>query len=704
MTISRALLCLLVLVGSGGCRDETSSARDAQIDEPLIVQNAAGRVVVSRAPFALRIEDATGREVLSLADTSEEWDGKLYAPLGLTLGQDSDLLYPVLPGAPDTNVESSQEYLSFSVRDVLDAQQEGEGALLTLATQAPAGRTISLRIAPEGERAFRIDVQGSGEGISSIFATFASSTDEAFHGFGGRRESTNLRGHRIRNWVLDYRYPDVRESYYYVAPEMISSRGYGFLLDQSENAYFRLASDVPNRWRVAVASSRLTFIVAPGDAPRAIAALSEITGRHRLPPAWSMGPTLSRAVEPTRSASEYQQAIADDLDHILSGALPVTAYCFEGWPQLPEELVVSTIDTLRSHGIHSVLYIRSFVDQGIGGTQAPGVYDEALTQGYVAKTKDGAPYLLPGVFFTPMAVLDFTNPAARSFWKSQVKMLLDKGADGFMDDFGEQVVSDMVFADGTTGVTMHNRYPVLQHEATREAVDEFMAEHPEREIFFFTRSGYTGRPGSAAYENATFPGDELTDFSAGAGLPSIIPDMLNRSIMGAYGFTTDIAGYADFATKPTKELYARWSEAAALTPFFRVHNGPISGPRMPWSFDTELAQIWTDMANLHQAFQPYVRAAWQDAIATGMPLMRPLWLVDQASAGTPHNDDEWLLGADVLVAPVVEEGALEREVWLPTGCWQAHGEGAELIGPQQLTVEAALGELPWFRRCGSSPL
>jgi alpha-glucosidase (family GH31 glycosyl hydrolase) len=301
-----------------------------------------------------------------------------------------------------------------------------------------------------------------------------------------------------------------------------------------------------------------------------------------------------------------------------------------------------------------------------------------------------------------LAVVDFTNPAARAWWEGKVTAMLAEGADGFMNDFGEQVLSDMRFTDGTTGVSTHNRYPVLQEEAAREAVDAFVAAHPGREIYFFGRAGYTGRPGSAAYENATFPGDETNDFSKIAGLPSLVPDMLNRAVGGAYGFTTDIAGYLDASFAPaTKELYMRWSEAAALMPFFRVHNGPLEGEQMPWSYDAEVEDTWTAMAALHASVLPDFDTAWDEALATGMPVVRPLWLADPASAATPHNDDEWLVGADLLAAPVMEEGATQREVWLPTGCWQPKGAGEKVMGPKAMTVDAPPTELPWFRRCAA---
>jgi sulfoquinovosidase len=671
-------------------------------DDTLVVTGPAGKVVITRSPFALRVENAAGDTTLALAGQPASIGGVLYAPLAASLGDEPELAYPVLPGAPDTNPASPTPPTRFPAADVIDATQDpATGAVTATLSTSDPGRTITLVVKTEDDGAF--DVQASSAGASAMSAAFVSGADEAFHGLGGRRESTDLRGRQIRSWVLDYRYPDVSVSYYYVEPLVISSRGYGILLDQSPIASFRLASDAADAWRVAAAGPGLDLVISPLPAAGAIGALTAITGRHRLPPAWSTGPTISRAVQVGNTAAVYEQDIASDLDRIQADALPVTAYCFEGWALLPSAFVASTIATLAARNLHAVLYVRSYVAEDILGTQPPSWYEQAIASGLVARTAGGQPYTLPGVAAgSTMAVLDFTNPATVAFWDTQVTAMLDTGADGFMEDFGEQVLSDMVFADGSTGATMHNRYPVLAHATTRAVVDAYMSAHPGREIYFFTRSGYTGRPGAAAYENATFPGDELSLFDPTAGLPSIIPDMLNRAVGGAWGFTTDIAGYADFDGQATPELYARWSEAAALTPFFRVHNGPIQGPLMPWSLDAATETTWTAMADLHQSMAPAFVAAWNEALQTGMPVVRPLWLADPASAATPHNDDEWLVGADILAAPVVQEGATSREVWLPTGCWQAHGQGAPITGGVALTVSAPVDELPWFQRCPGS--
>ena len=114
-----------------------------------------------------------------------------------------------------------------------------------------------------------------------------------------------------------------------------------------------------------------------------------------------------------------------------------------------------------------------------------------------------------------------------------------------MEDFGEQVQVDMHFDNGSTGWSMHNRLAVLFHRATAQAVRGFERAHPGRRIFYYTRAGYSGTPGSARFEFANFPGDETTDWSRSSGLASLTPDMLNRGIGGAYGFTTDIGGFFD---------------------------------------------------------------------------------------------------------------------------------------------------------------
>jgi sulfoquinovosidase len=180
--------------------------------------------------------------------------------------------------------------------------------------------------------------------------------------------------------------------------------------------------------------------------------------------------------------------------------------------------------------------------------------------------------------------------------------------------------------------------------------------------------------------------------------------MLGRAVDGAYGFGTDIGGYADYTTPPTtKELLLRWAEWAALTPVFRLHGSGLHGTHTPWSFDAQTVSACRRLSQLHQAAAPLILRLWREATRTGMPVTRPLWLQYPELSAARREDQEWLLGADVLVVPVVTRGADSRSVLFPPGCWRSPDRGASYRGPRRTRVSAPLTRLPYFFRCGTRP-
>jgi alpha-D-xyloside xylohydrolase len=234
-------------------------------------------------------------------------------------------------------------------------------------------------------------------------------------------------------------------------------------------------------------------------------------------------------------------------------------------------------------------------------------------------------------------------------------------------------------------------------------VERWQRERPGRpQIHFYTRSGYTGAPG---WEEANFPGDETTDWSRSAGLASLATNMLNRGVGGAFGFSTDIGGYFDIGPyqPTTKELLIRWAEWAALSPLFRLHGSIQAGTHVPWQYDEETVRIYVAQSRLHLAARPLILRLWREAVATGVPVARPLWLEFPGDARAAKEDQEWMLGPDVLVAPVVVEGASSREVYFPRGCWTQPETGARFEGPRSARVDAPLDHLPYFFRCGRRP-
>ena len=417
--------------------------------------------------------------------------------------------------------------------------------------------------------------------------------------------------------------------------------------------------------------------------------------------------------EPVETAAEYEKQVEGDIQNIVRYKLPLQAYRIEGWGLLSRASLERHHRQAPRTGYSPLLYFRPFVGQDPIGTELPGEYETAVREGYVATDAEGKPYLFSDNFAASAAVIDFTNPAAVAWWKQRIDTALELGAEGFMLDFGEQVQPDMHFADGSTGEQMHNRYAVLFQRVTREVVESFEAAHPGRRILFFTRSGYSGEPGSAAYTNFNFPGDETTDWTHASGLAAQTPDMLNRAIGGAYGFGSDIGGYLDFyndingqetpSVKPTtNELFLRWAEWAALSPVFRLH-GAIVYEHTPWSFSRSTAALYRLLSKLHVSAEGLIEQLWSEADRTGIPVTRPLYLQYPQDPQAAQQEQEWMLGPDVLVAPVVEQGAGSRSVYFPEGCWRDPETGQEETGPTSATVPAKLKQLPFFFACGTKP-
>jgi alpha-glucosidase (family GH31 glycosyl hydrolase) len=734
-----ALACVLLGPGPAAAAPDIGEQR-------VVVHGDGWDAVIDRRPFRLSVNDTTGRTLLAQVPNTGQpplvvppapepvplgnetgTRATLYAPLTFTVGQARDFQYPGTSwnGNMLTGTEAG---ITYSAGDVVDARAEGEGVRLTVATSDPSGRRLEVTVAPGVHGTLAVHaVPTPADGVATMGDSFESGPDEAFRGFGGRHNALDQRGNDFYNWVeqqntgagalqpgIDplpgtggrgYLFPNGPDAAYWLQSQFISSRPYGFLLDRDEISRWRMASDRPDAWQVSAASPRLDYVVAPGEARAAIANLTALTGRHRPPARWALGPQMDRLVRfPSESAAGYREQFEEDIRRIRAGDVKLSAYRIEGWWFYDDATVRGMIDRLHALGVKALVYFRPFFDRGEGVNDPEG-YDTLTSNGWAAKTPSGQPYLFLDNFNQPAVLLDVTNADARRWYEGRMRRALDLGADGFMQDFGEQVQVDMRFADGSTGAEMHNRYPRLYHGLMREILDRYRSDHPERRVFTYTRAGYSGTPGAPAYENSNFPGDETTDWSRSSGLASLATDMLNRGVGGAYGFNTDIGGYFDIGPyqPTTKELFVRWAEWAALSPVFRLHGSISAGTHAPWTFDAETIGLYRAITGLREKAVPYIARQWRAAARTGMPVARPLWLAFPGDAEAAKQDQQWLLGPHVLVAPVVEEGAVAREVYFPEGCWEAGDSGERYAGPATARVAAPLARLPYFFRCGRQP-
>ena len=761
---SSGILLLAVVGAIAACGDSREARTDAlpetpvasggavlQItDETLRLLAPQGRVEIRRASFGLDFSDSGGQSVLRSTATPDaalairplnpqRLPGgadslslsPLYAPISFLVGSSVNLTFPATfwVGNLLASASNGLEYRLEAVQEPI--QRLPNGVRFAVSTTDPSGRMAEVTVVADATNTFKVSVRLSpvNSTVALIAAAFESPSSESFHGFGGRRNKIDQRGEQFLNWSEEfhltpdflefpflaplagenYQFPTGAQGAYYVQSLFVSSKDYGFLLERDELSNWRMASDRDDAWSVEVAGAELDFVVAPGDAAKAIGSLTQLTGRHRVPAPWTLGPMLSEAVQTSSEGIEaYNEKVQESIRMMRQLDLPVTAFIFEGWAGLQGiGTYQQVVDDLAALNIRPLTYFRAFLGQADDALEEPDAYEQAMENGYTTKNVLGLPYLFGSPLGTSglAALIDFTNPAAVRWWKDRIKRSLAQGSQGFMQDFGEQTAPDMVFHDGSTGIEMHNRYAVLYHRATREAFDEYRAENPNRDVepWFFVRNGYTGRPGSAAFESASWSGDNTTDWSRASGLAAVIPDLLNRSIGGAYGFVTEIGGFIDVAGRPSKELLIRWSHHASLMPVHRLHGGPINGTHMPWRYDAETVAEYRRSAERHIAAQPLILQLWREAEATGMPITRPLWLAYPDDPVAAVQDQQFLLGPDVLVAPVVEPGAVSRAVYFPVGCWQHPEDGSRFNGPASQTVAAPLGYLPYYFRCGTQP-
>jgi alpha-glucosidase (family GH31 glycosyl hydrolase) len=527
-----------------------------------------------------------------------------------------------------------------------------------------------------------------------------SDASETLLGLGERFEGVPLAGKRIELWAVDRRDAGYGDSTYLPVPWLVSSRGYGLLLDDARRSVWDLRAERPDAWTVAVPGDGLALYLVEGTPAQALERYTALTGRPPLPPRWSLGvvKTLIGGQEKVlRDAARLKQLgvpvdgiyAYDAVDELAGIGWPHSTYA--GVPTGPYADVARFNARLRAMGYRPLGYF------GPDARPEWRHFAHAAERGYLVRGRDDAPWVHPT---HGISLLDFLRPEAVHWWQGGplARALTDLGFDGGMLDLGEAVPAEARFADGRSGLEAHNVYPAAYVQAGHAALRDLKPDG-----LFWMRSGWTGAQAAHA---ATWPGDPWHSWEPVVGIKSMVPAALSAGLAGYAYWHAEVAGYVDAGLDPAseRELYLRWLELGAFTAMLRDQYGDRDGvPTHFWS-DDETVALWREYAILHQRLGPYLWAAAQEAHATGMPLMRHLALMypDDPTAWT--LDQQYLLGPDLLVAPVVEPGAREWAVYLPPGEWRHWWSGVLYAGPGWLTVPAPLGQIPFFVREGTQPL
>ncbi len=358
----------------------------------------------------------------------------------------------------------------------------------------------------------------------------------------------------------------------------------------------------------------------------------------------------------------------------------------ERYPDLP-----ARIAALKASGIRFLGYVNPYL-----AVDGP-LYPEAAAKGYFARCLDSdEPYAIDfGEFHA--GVVDFTNPAAAEWFAEEViaKRMLDFGLDGWMADFGEYLPTDLRLFSGDP-MQEHNRWPVRWAEVNARAV---ASRGKTGEVLWFMRAGHTG---VQAHCPLLWAGDQSVDFSRHDGIGTVITAALSSGLVGNAFSHSDVGGYTSlFGNVRTEELMLRWYELGAFSPVMRTHEGNRPDDNLQIDSTPALIEGCVRWSRVHAALAPYVQHLVAEAQASGLPAQRALFLHYPDDRETFTIQDQYLYGSDVMVAPVIEAGAVMRTVYLPRGEWKHLWSGKD-YAPGWHDVPAPVGEPPVFIRQGSA--
>lgn len=592
-------------------------------------------------------------------------------------------------------------------------EQNDHGFVMTYQDDAD-DRLLSLQVTENGGR-YECVLQGDTSGINRYVIHLPCEEDEAFYGCGETYAKLNLKGEKVRIFVAEHQnsnrimkklirqkllgvHPehtlpfDQYESYY-AQPTFVSSRKYYVHVDTSQYAVFDFSKsdeiilhlqDVPHFYTGSAES---------------FASLSEkqsaLLGRQHTLPDWIYDGIIL-AMQGGTEILEHKLAKAEKAGIKVNGiwsqdwcGCRKTKFGYqvmwnwqwdkELYPHLDEKIA-----QWKQKGIHFLGYINPFL------AIEKDLYKYASERGWCVKDKEGRDYLVTITTF-PAAMIDFTNPDAWNWYKSLIqKNMIDLGLSGWMADFGEYLPMDAVLHEGRPE-ELHNRWPALWAKLNQEAIDE-AGKHDE--VFFFTRAGSTG---TISASDMMWTGDQHVDWSVDDGLPSVIPATLSLAMSG-FGIThSDAGGYTTIMNmRRDKELLERWLEMNAFSPLLRTHEGNQPINDVQFDTDEELLKATARASCMHAALKPYLKQAVNVCAEQGIPVMKPLfYYYDEPYAY--EEKSEYLLGDDLLVAPVIKKGAVSRSVYLPKNAWIEASTGREYSGGIY-EIAAPIGTIPVFVR------
>lgn len=466
----------------------------------------------------------------------------------------------------------------------------------------------------------------------------------------------------------------------------------GSFMDNGYRAHYDFRS--AGRTTVRFEGGQYTeYVIAGPRLPDILEAYTWLTGRAPLPPMWALGHHQCRwhaysqqEVEDLATRLREHDIPCDSLwlDIDYMDGYRVFTWNRDLFPDSP-----AMLRKLAGQGFRMV----TIVDPGVKAEPGYPVFDDALERDVLCRTEGGDVYI-GQVWPGDTAFPDFATQEARAWWGELNAQHVGSGIAGIWNDMNEPATGDidpmrMRFGRGAfSHERYHNQYALLMAMGTTQGL---LAAMPDRRTFVLSRAGSAGIQRYAA----NWMGDNVANWdhlrmgiAMGCGL-----GLSGQPFVGA-----DIGG---FAGDSDPELFARWMQYGALTPFCRNHSMVNQRDQYPWSFGSAVEEIARAALKLRYRLLPYLYSSFVQAAESGAPVQRALAFDFQYDPVVADIDDEYLFGPDLLVAPVTRPGLTRRQVYLPGGAWYDWHSGEHLDGTRHIVAEAPLELIPLYARAGS---
>ncbi|MEK6280991.1 MAG: TIM-barrel domain-containing protein [Acidobacteriota bacterium] len=548
--------------------------------------------------------------------------------------------------------------------------------------------------------------------------------DEHFYGLGEKAARLDKRRNSFINWNSDTPgYTEGKDPIYQTIPFYIGLQGggaYGIFFDNSYRSYFDFGKSSQQRAWFGAEGGELNYYFFYGPSIKKILGrYADLTGHMPMPPLWAMGNQQSRwSYYPDTMVEEVvrqyrQRDLPLDVVHLdidyMQGYRVFTwdTSRFPSPKALTEKLGRQGVKlvTIVDPGVKyqpvakSTMRVTSVTPELEPQEQRYYVLDQGLERKYFQHRKNGDLFI-PKVWPGDSVFVDYTLPDARSWWGDLHRAYLDHGVAGiwtdmnepadFVDQTGKNQIDVVSYDEGEKSTHAKNRnvFALLMARATYEGLQKL---RPDSRPYVITRAAYAG----IQRYSTMWTGDTNSTWEA---LQLNIPMFTTLGLSGEPFVGSDVGG---FIGRGNGELLVRSYQVSFLAPFCRNHKVIDGYDQEPWRFGKYNEDIIRKYLKLRYQLLPFLYTTLEEAHRTGVPLFRPLLLNYQDDSNTYNLDDQFMVGTDLLVAPVMKPDVTRRLVYLPKGVWYDYWTHKKYEGGTTITVDAPLETVPLFVRAGA---